>query len=222
MRSKTATGKATVTTGPDEHLCIHWEASLEAQHPPCRKGEKPSESCSAKSCGHSQEFCTCPGNASLPTSTRTSLALRFSLWTHSQGKRRESSSTGTLAHPLLNNAPEPNKMLSLCPHPSVESRSVVMMFLETLPSWLKWLHLQITAFWAACKEVGRADDNIALKLPKAKCWQAGCWTRHSKGHSHPSSHSCNLSLLRWSSPPSAHLPAALTTIPCSFQDKIWQ
>lgn len=101
MRRKTAKGKATVTTEPDEHLYIHWEAFLlEEQHSPSRKGEKPSESCSAKCCGHSQEFCTCPRNASLPTSTRTSPALRFPLRTHSQGKRRESSSTGTLAHPL--------------------------------------------------------------------------------------------------------------------------
>lgn len=47
MRSKTATGKATVTTEPDEHHCIHWEAFLVAQHPPSRKGEKPSDSCAA-------------------------------------------------------------------------------------------------------------------------------------------------------------------------------
>lgn len=76
MRSKTATGRATVTaTEPDEHRYIHREAFVEARHPPSRKGEKPSDSCSAKCCGHSQEFCTCPKNASLPTSTRTSPAL---------------------------------------------------------------------------------------------------------------------------------------------------
>lgn len=78
MRSKTATGRATVTaTEPDEHRYIHREAFVEARHPPSRKGEKPSDSCSAKCCGHSQEFCTCPKNASLPTSTRTSPALRL-------------------------------------------------------------------------------------------------------------------------------------------------
>lgn len=134
------------------------------QHPPLRKREKPSDSCSAKCCGHSQEFRRCPRNASLPTSTRTSPALRLRPADSNQGEKRDSSSTGTLAYPLqrrpLNNAPEHNKIPSLCPHPSAESHSVVMMLLATPLSWLKMLHLQITAFWAACKEVGRADDNI--------------------------------------------------------------
>lgn len=172
MRSKTATGKAMVTTEPDEHRHIHWEAFLEAQHPPSRKGEKPSDSCSAKCCGHWQKFCSCPRNVSLPHPHAHPWPSGFSLRTHSQGKRRESSSAGTLALPLQrrphNNAHEPNQLLSLCPHPSVESHSVVMMFLETPLSWLKTLHLQITAFWTACKEVGRADDNIELKLAKSQ------------------------------------------------------
>lgn len=80
----------------------------------------------------------------------------FSLRTHSHGKRRESSSTGALALPLqrrpLKNAYELNKTLPLCPHPSVESHSVVMMFLETLLPWVKMLHLQITAFGLPAKK----------------------------------------------------------------------
>lgn len=66
-----------VVTEPDEYRYIRWESFLEAQHPPSRKGEKPSDSCSAKCCGHLGEFGTCPSNASLPTSTRTSPALRL-------------------------------------------------------------------------------------------------------------------------------------------------
>lgn len=77
MRSKTATGRATVVAEPDEYRYIRRESFLEAQHPPSRKGEKISDSCSAKRCGHSGEFCTCPRHASLPTSTRTSPALRL-------------------------------------------------------------------------------------------------------------------------------------------------
>lgn len=74
MKSKTATGRATAVTEPDEYGYIRWEAFLEAEHPPLRKGEKPCDGCSAKCCGHSWELCTCPGNVSLPTSTRTSPA----------------------------------------------------------------------------------------------------------------------------------------------------
>lgn len=120
IKSKTATGKATVTTEQDEQCYIHREAFLGTQPPPLRKGEKPSDSCSAKCCGHSQEFCTCPRNASLPTSTRTAPALHLSLQTK-PGKRREGSSTGTLAHPLqrrpLNNTPEPKKKAFSLPPP---------------------------------------------------------------------------------------------------------
>lgn len=100
MRSKTATGRATVVTEPDEYHYIRRESFLEAQHPPSRKGEKPSDSCSAKRCGHSGEFCTCPSNASLPTSTRTSSALPL-LPADSQPREPESELSYTNPGPPL-------------------------------------------------------------------------------------------------------------------------
>lgn len=69
----------------------------------------------------------------------------------------------------LKNAHEPNHMLPLCPHPSVESHSVVMMFLETpCPSVGQNATPPNYSIWAACKEVGRADDNMELKLPNSQ------------------------------------------------------
>lgn len=182
MKSKTATGRPRVVTEPDGCRYIRWEAFLEAQHPPSRKGEKPSGSCSAKCCGHSGEFCTCPGNVSLPTSPRTSQLSGVSLWTCGQGKKRASSRTGTPALPLdgetlltaLRNQNKPFLFL----HTLLESHSVVMVFLEAPLLWLKILHLQITTFGDACKELGRAGDNVELKLPETKCWQADCWAGH--------------------------------------------
>lgn len=172
MKSKRATGRATVVTELDEYGYIRWESFLEAQHPPSRKGEKPSDSCSAKCCGHSREFCTCPSNASLPTSTRTSPALCL-LPADSQLREQESE----LYYRNRGPAREP-KQIFFCPHPSVESHSVVTVCLETPVSRLKILHLQTTTFRDACKEAGRADDSIELKLPRPKRWQADCWASH--------------------------------------------
>lgn len=131
MKSKRATGRATVVTELDEYGYIRWESFLEAQHPPSRKGEKPSDSCSAKCCGHSREFCACPSNASLPTSTRTSPALCL-LPADSQLRERESE----LYYRNRGPAHKP-KQIFFCPHPSVESHSAVTVCLETPVSWLK-------------------------------------------------------------------------------------
>lgn len=105
MKSKTATGRATVVPEPDEYHYIRWESFLEAQHPPSRMGEKPSDSCSAKRCGHSREFCTCPSNASLPTSTRTSPAQRLLPVDLQPENRGVSSTTGTPALPPRGESP---------------------------------------------------------------------------------------------------------------------
>lgn len=140
MKSKTATGRAAVVPGPDECRCIHWESFLEAQRPPSRKGEKPSDSCSAKRCGHPGEFCTCPSGVSLPTAT--SQLSSFSLRTRS----RLSAHAGVFYQGT--------------PSAALTNQNSSLFFLHKARFW-SWLappHLQITIFWVACMHVGRADD----------------------------------------------------------------
>jgi len=191
MKTKTATGRATVGTEPDDYRYIRWESSLEAQHPPSRMGEKPSASCSAKRCGHWRACCTCPSSASLPTSTHAAPAL-WLLPADSQPSEQENEPWYRNPGPPspgrtpLHSAHEPNQTLSFSPHPSVESHSAVTACLKTPLSWLKILHLQITTFWDACKAAGRADDSVELKLPETKRWQADGRAGHWQSPDSPS------------------------------------